>query len=99
KQKVTVTPIEVPAPPKVIAPAPKVAVAAVPAPIVHHEARAPREVRHEHVATGMLRISSKPPCAIAIDGKPSGKTTPQAALALPVGSHQVTLTNEEQGIQ
>jgi hypothetical protein len=105
---VTVTPIEVPAPPKVIAPAPKaepapapVHVAAISAPVVHHEARAPREVRHEHAApaTGLLRIASKPPCAIAIDGKPSGKTTPQAALALPVGSHQVTLTNEEQGIQ
>jgi hypothetical protein len=109
---ITVTPIEVPAKAKVIAPPPvqvapvQVAskqVAAVQAP-VHHEARAPREMRHEHaaptaVATGMLRISSKPPCAIAIDGKPSGKTTPQAALALPVGSHQVTLTNEEQGIQ
>jgi hypothetical protein len=49
-------------------------------------------------AKGMLRISSKPPCAITIDGRPSGKTTPQAALALSVGSHQVTLTNEEQGI-
>jgi hypothetical protein len=107
---ITVTPIEVPK--KVIAPAPKVPtptptpvqVAAVQAPVVHHEARAPREVRHEHAApvataTGTLRISSKPPCAIAIDGKPSGKTTPQAALALSVGSHQVTLTNEEQGIQ
>ena len=50
------------------------------------------------VAKGMLRISSKPPCAITIDGRPSGKTTPQAALALSVGSHQITLTNEEQGI-
>ncbi|MEP6866812.1 MAG: PEGA domain-containing protein [Deltaproteobacteria bacterium] len=106
----TVTPIEVPPPARkaVVAAAPQVVEPAAPvlhhAP-VHHEARAPREARHEHVtpaavtATGMLRISSKPPCAIAIDGKPSGKTTPQAALALPIGSHQVTLTNEEQGIQ
>jgi hypothetical protein len=107
---ITVTPIEVPAPRKVTAPAlvepatTPVHVAAISAPVVHHEARAPREVRHEHaapvaLATGLLRIASKPPCAIAIDGKPSGKTTPQAALSLPVGSHQVTLTNEEQGIQ
>ena len=69
-----------------------------------------RQARHEHaapaapmvapaIATGTLRIASKPPCSIAIDGKPSGKMTPQAALALPVGSHQITLTNEEQGIQ
>jgi hypothetical protein len=106
----TVTPIEVPAPARkaVVATAPVIEPAPAPtahaAPVIHHEARAPREVRHDHAApvataTGMLRISSKPPCAIAIDGKPSGKTTPQAALALPVGSHQVTLTNEEQGIQ
>jgi hypothetical protein len=110
KPVVTVTPIEVPAPapPKSVVAAPVVATAppvvepaSAPAAIVHHEARASREMRHDRtaVATGMLRISSKPPCAIAIDGKPSGKTTPQAALALPVGSHQVTLTNEEQGIQ
>ena len=107
KSVVTVTPIETPKPvvakpvvvtPAAIAPAP--VVAAAPAPVVHREARrehvhsAPAAIEH-----GMLRISSKPPCAIAIDGKPSGKTTPQAALSLPVGHHQVTLTNEEQGIQ
>jgi len=109
KSVVTVTPIETPKPvvakpaavtPAVIAPAPVVAAAPAPAPVVHREAR--RE--HVHMAPvaierGVLRISSKPPCAIAIDGKPSGKTTPQAALSLPVGSHQITLTNEEQGIQ
>ena len=48
-------------------------------------------------ATGMLRISSKPPCAIAIDGHPRGQT-PQAAISLSIGTHEVTLTNEEQGI-
>jgi hypothetical protein len=108
-QRPTVTPIEVPAPARkvVVAAAPKLEPAPAPvaraAPAVHHEARGSRELRHAPApvatATGMLRIASKPPCAIAIDGKPSGKTTPQAALALPVGSHQVTLTNEEQGIQ
>jgi hypothetical protein len=67
----------------------------VTAPVVHETHRqAPTVV----TAKGMLRISSKPPCAITIDGRPSGKTTPQAALPLSVGSHQVTLTNEEQGI-
>ena len=66
----------------------------VTAPVVHETHR------QAPVATakGTLRISSKPPCAITIDGRPSGKTTPQAALALSVGSHQITLTNEEQGI-
>jgi hypothetical protein len=63
------------------------------APVVHETHR-----QAVVAAKGMLRISSKPPCAITIDGRPSGKTTPQAALALSVGSHQITLTNEEQGI-
>jgi len=101
KSVVTVTPIEQPKPvvaTPVVAPAP-VAIAA-PAPVVHREARRERvHVAPAAVERGTLRISSKPPCAIAIDGKPSGKTTPQAALSLPVGSHQITLTNEEQGIQ
>jgi hypothetical protein len=64
------------------------------APVVHETHRQAPVV----TAKGTLRISSKPPCAITIDGRPSGKTTPQAALALSVGSHQITLTNEEQGI-
>jgi PEGA domain len=74
---------------------PKAVTPAVTAPVVHEtHHQAPAVV----AAKGMLRISSKPPCAITIDGRPSGKTTPQAALPLSVGSHQVTLTNEEQGI-
>jgi hypothetical protein len=102
KQVITVTPIEVPKPaPRPVVAAPAAAEPAAPA--VRREAR--RE--HVHVAPpapaavehGVLRIASKPPCAIAIDGKPSGKTTPQAALSLTVGNHEITLTNEEQGIQ
>jgi PEGA domain len=65
---------------------------------VAHETHRQAPTAPAVVAKGMLRISSKPPCAITIDGRPSGKTTPQAALALSVGSHQITLTNEEQGI-
>ena len=34
-----------------------------------------------------------------LDGKDTGLTTPQRALKLPIGAHQVTLTNAEQGIQ
>jgi hypothetical protein len=65
---------------------------------VVHETHRQAPAAPAAVAKGMLRISSKPPCAITIDGRPSGKTTPQAALALSVGSHQITLTNVEQGI-
>jgi hypothetical protein len=49
-------------------------------------------------AKGSLRITAKPPCSIAIDGKPTGMVTPQAAIQLAPGHHSVTLTNAEQGI-
>jgi hypothetical protein len=73
--------------------------AAAPVVVVAKPRHLEKAVTEKAVAEkGLLRISSKPPCAITIDGKPSGKTTPQAALALSVGTHEVTLTNEEQGI-
>jgi hypothetical protein len=50
-------------------------------------------------AMGTLKLASKPPCAIAVDGKATGKMTPQAALSLSAGTHEITFTNEEQGIQ
>jgi hypothetical protein len=49
-------------------------------------------------AKGSLRITAKPPCSIAIDGKATGMITPQAAIQLAPGHHSVTLTNAEQGI-
>ena len=48
---------------------------------------------------GTLMISSKPPCEIVIDGKPTGLTTPQRAIALPAGSHKVTLINRENDLR
>ena len=44
---------------------------------------------------GTLMISSKPPCEILIDGRPTGLTTPQRAIALPAGNHKITLINRE----
>jgi hypothetical protein len=38
-------------------------------------------------------VSTKPPCAITIDGVPTHLTTPQRHLTLPAGSHQITLVN------
>ncbi|HEY1812594.1 MAG TPA: hypothetical protein VGG74_09635 [Kofleriaceae bacterium] len=52
-----------------------------------------------HHAKGKLRVGAKPPCSIAIDGRPTGMVTPQASIALPAGHHTVTLTNAEQGIR
>jgi hypothetical protein len=48
---------------------------------------------------GTLMISSKPPCEIYVDGKPTGLTTPQRAIMLPAGAHKITLVNTAQGIK
>ena len=47
---------------------------------------------------GILMISSKPPCEIVIDGKPTGLTTPQRDITLSAGSHKVTLVNKDEDI-
>jgi PEGA domain len=48
---------------------------------------------------GTLKISSKPPCEIVIDGKPTGLVTPQTSIALRAGTHRVTLVNREKDIK
>ena len=48
---------------------------------------------------GVLMISSKPPCEILIDGKPTGLMTPQRALPLSAGAHKVTLINTTEKIK
>lgn len=85
-----------PAPPAAVAPPPKPALVA-PAPV---RRRAPA-VRAAAVAAGegTLMITSKPPCEIIIDGKPTGLTTPQRAIALSAGPHQITLVNEDEDIR
>jgi cytoskeletal protein RodZ len=49
--------------------------------------------------TGTLMISTKPPCEIIVDGKPTGLVTPQRAITLPVGTHKVTLVNTGENIK
>jgi hypothetical protein len=49
-------------------------------------------------ATGILMISTKPPCTIVLDGKPTRWTTPQKSLALSAGHHQITLINAAQKV-
>jgi hypothetical protein len=65
-------------------------------------AEAPRPRAEKAVAApageGVLMISSKPPCEIFIDGKPTGLTTPQRAIPLPAGSHKVTLVNKAESV-
>jgi len=44
-------------------------------------------------------ISTKPPCEILVDGKPTGLVTPQRAIMLPVGTHKITLVNQADNIK
>ena len=48
---------------------------------------------------GTLMIASKPPCAISVDGKSTGLTTPQRDLQLAAGTHTISLVNSENGIR
>ena len=49
--------------------------------------------------SGTLMLGSKPPCKIYIDGRNTGKTTPQRDLRLAPGKHKVTLRNAEHRIK
>ncbi len=51
------------------------------------------------VSLGSLMLGSKPPCAILINGKKTGLTTPQRAIQLPEGIHRVVLVSEEHDIR
>nr|MBA3460559.1 hypothetical protein [Deltaproteobacteria bacterium] len=58
----------------------------------------PKAVAAAPSGTGVLMVSSKPPCNIAIDGKPTQMVTPQRAISLSAGVHKITLTNTQQRI-
>ena len=47
----------------------------------------------------VVMLGSKPPCEILVDGKRTGLTTPQRALALAPGPHKITLVNAQYGIR
>jgi hypothetical protein len=47
---------------------------------------------------GILMVSTKPPCEIAIDGVATMLTTPQRAIKLRTGKHKVTLFNLSRNI-
>jgi hypothetical protein len=60
--------------------------------VSHHETAAPAS------GFGLLMISSKPPCSILIDGKPTGLMTPQRAMKLPAGTHHIGFVNAHENI-
>jgi hypothetical protein len=86
------TPSAVVVPEHVAAPAP-------PPPVVPPAASTrPARSRTPAQGQGILMISSKPPCAIVIDGTRTGLVTPQRAISLRSGTHRVMLVNEERHI-
>jgi hypothetical protein len=63
------------------------------------KAEKPVEKKPEPAGEGTLMVSSKPPCEIWIDGKPTGLTTPQRSIPLAAGTRKVTFVNEAAGIK
>ncbi len=89
--------VVLPAPP----PQPPIA-AALPAPVPQRTARPAqlhRPVAAAKAGTGTLMISSKPPCAIAVDGRATGLLTPQRSISLAAGHHEITLVNQPSNIR
>ncbi len=71
----------------------------MPTPVAHHHSHHAAPAPAAAVAaTGTLKVSSKPPCKILIDGKATGLTTPQVAIPPSPGTHQVTFVNASEGI-
>ena len=64
-----------------------------------HTAAAKRTATAAASSAGTLMIGAKPPCEIIVDGRATGLTTPQRSIALPAGSHSVTLVNKANNIK
>ena len=95
------SPSPAPAPSSAPAPAPSPLPSRSHAPKPKHRPTptAPSPAVAEARGTGILMISSKPPCQISIDGKPTGLTTPQRAISLSAGRHSITLVNAAAGVK
>ncbi len=71
------------------------------APATRSVAVSPSSARAHHLDTvpkrkkGVLMISTKPPCNIVIDGVRTGLLTPQRAIPLSPGQHEILLVNED----
>jgi len=60
--------------------------------------RKPRRAKKMGKGYGMVLVGSKPPCSIYVDGRPTGKTTPDR-LRLKAGRHRVSLVNRKYHIR
>ncbi len=71
---------------------------AAPAPR-HESAPAPKAITSVPAGSGVLMISSKPPCEIIVDGRSTHLQTPQRALPLAAGGHTIMLVNAQMHIK
>ena len=62
-------------------------------PVEHITTPAPRATPAAPSGSGILMISSKPPCEIVVDGKSTHLQTPQKAIPLAPGTHTIMLVN------
>jgi hypothetical protein len=79
---------------------PEPAPAAAPTPAPAHAAAAARSApKRAPAGNGTLMVSTKPPCEIAVDGSATGLVSPQKAIRLAAGPHQITFTSTAQHIK
>ncbi|HSN29767.1 MAG TPA: hypothetical protein VLT45_25945 [Kofleriaceae bacterium] len=71
---------------------------AAPAPR-RESAPAPKAISSAPAGSGVLMISSKPPCEIIVDGRSTHLQTPQRALPLAAGGHTIMLVNAQMHIK
>lgn len=90
--------VAAPATPHVATPAPRRAVQAAhvatakPAAVAVTSSAGP-------IPNGILAVTTRPPCEIVVDGKPTHLVTPQRSLQLSSGRHVITLINAAQQIR
>lgn len=60
---------------------------------------APKTVAAASTTEGILMVSTKPPCSLVIDGKATKLTTPQRAIRLAPGVHDITFINASEKIR
>ncbi len=61
--------------------------------------KAKKSVASASGGKGTLMLGAKPPCRIYIDGRNTGKMTPQRGISLPAGKHKILLVNKEYNIK
>jgi hypothetical protein len=68
-------------------------------PATAHAAKPTRVATAPTSGQGTLMISTKPPCSIVVDGKPTSLMTPQRAFTLPAGNHTLSFVDPQKKVR